>query len=153
MRLKTILITTAILLSCLVGQAQTNNVFDKFSARKDIQAVHVSQSLLGMISKMDMAGADIAHLADKLTQIDVYSSESADAVKFMKAESTIFATNKAYESFLTVKDKNQTAVFYGQKSGDKFKDLVMLLEQNDKYTVVRMVGEFTAKDLQQIVKK
>lgn len=153
MRLKTILITTALLLFGLVGQAQTNNVFEKLSARKDIQAVHVSQSLLGMISKMDMAGADIAHLADKLTQIDVYTSQSADAAKFMKAEANFFSTSRAYESFLTVKEPNQTAVFYGQKTGDKFKDLVMLLEQSDKYTIVRMVGEFTAKDLQQIVKK
>lgn len=153
MRLKTIFITTALIFFSLVGQAQTANVFDKLSARKDIQAVHVSQSLLGMISKMDMGGADIAHLADKLKQIDVYTSESADAAKFMKTEASFFATNKAYESFMTVKEKAQTVTFYGQKNGEKFKDLVMLLEEANKYTVVRMVGEFTAKDIQQIVKK
>ncbi len=153
MRLKTILTTVALVLFSLMAQAQSTNVFDKLDTRKDIQAVHVSKSLLGMISKMDMGGADIAHLADKLKQIDVYTSESAEAAKFMKAEANFFATNKAYESFMTIKEKTQTVVFYGQKEGDKFKDLVMLLEEANKYTIVRMVGEFTAKDIQQIVKK
>lgn len=153
MRVKTLLTTFALILFSLVGQAQNTNVFDKLSQRKDIKTVHVSKSLLGMISKMDMGGADIAHLADKLKQIDVYTSESGEAAKFMKAEANFFATNKAYESFMTVKEKNQTVIFYGQKEGEKFKDLVMLSEEADKYTIVRMVGEFTAKDIQQIVKK
>lgn len=152
MKYKNLVLILLFILCGGVLQAQ-NTVFDKLSSRKDIQAVHVSKSLLEMMPKVETGGVDISDLASKLKQIDVYTSESVDAVKFMKAQATAFEKDEAYETFMAIKEQDQKVFFYGKQTGGTFKDLIMIAEEKGKCTIVRMLGEFTAKDIQAIIKK
>lgn len=138
--------------SSVVVEAQ-NSVFEKLSAKQDIKTVRISQSLLEMLPKMETGGVDITSLADKVTQIEIYTSETAEAAKFMNSQTSFFEKDKSYDTFLIVKDKEQKAVFYGKKKNGKFEDLVMIADEGDKCTIVRMIGEFTTKDIQEIVAK
>ncbi len=52
-------------------KAQTN-MFDRLSNKKEISTVYISKSLLGMMPNMDMGGADIKGLANKLEQLEIY---------------------------------------------------------------------------------
>lgn len=152
MKYKNLALLLLFALCCGFVQAQ-NTVFEKFSGRKDIQVVHVTKSLLEMIPKMETGGVDISDLAGKLKQIDVYTSESGDAVQFMSTQAALFEQDKSYETLMTIKEKDQKIVFYGNQSDGIFKDLVMFAEEKGKCTIVRMIGEFTAKDIQKISKK
>lgn len=155
MKIKTIiLLTLSLVFSSLVAQAQ-NNIFDKLEKAKDVQSAHFSESLISMLPEMKAGNADLSVLADKLKQIDIYSSKTADAAKTMRAEADNFAKDKTYETFMTVKDKSQNATFYGKKDGEKFKELVMVSNetQSEKCVIIRLIGDFTAKDIQDVVKK
>ena len=64
-----------------------------------------------------------------------------------------FDKDKAYENFMSLKEKDQKVVFYGKQDNGTFKDLVMIVSELNKCTIIRMRGSFTAKDIQNIMKK
>lgn len=154
MKIRILILTLAIALCNLTGYAQ-RHIYDNLSGKKDIQEVHVSKSLLDMLSQMNTGGADISRIADKLKQVDVYTSKSTDAAKYMNNQVALIEKDASYETFMTIKEETQTVVFYGRKSGDVFMDLIMVT--NDKSaancTIVSMSGEFTAKDIKSILNK
>ena len=138
--------------SAAFTQAQSN-VFDKLSERKDIQAVHVNKALLEMLPKVETGGVNIAGLVNKLDQLDIYTSEANEAIKYMNSLFDFFDKDKAYENFMSLKEKDQKVVFYGKQDNGTFKDLVMIVSELNKCTIIRMRGSFTAKDIQNIMKK
>lgn len=152
MKLRVIILTIILALAALSGKAQ-GNVFEKIEKIKDVQALHVSKSLLNMISEMDTKTADFSLLADKLKQFDVYSSMTQEAAASMKSHAEVFGKDKSYETFMSVKDNNQNVVFYGKKNGDKFQELIMVVDAADGTQIMRFLGDFTAKDIQEVIKK
>lgn len=152
MKLKTIILTFVFVLSVIAGYAAQGDVFDNLEKTKDVQAVHVSKSLLSMISKMDTGSADFSLLADKLKQIDVYSSGTKEAAASMKQQADFFAKDQSYETFMSVKDEGESVVFYGKKDGEKFQELIMVVLGAGESTVMRFLGDFTAKDIQEVIK-
>lgn len=154
MKIRTTILAFFLSLFCLAGQAQ-NNIFDKIEKRNDVQTVHVSQSLLRMIAEMDTGSADVSlsQLSDKLKRIDIYSSESGDACKYIKSEISNLTNDSSYENLMTVKEKNQTVSFFGKKDGENFKDLIMAVYGDNSCNISRFIGEFTAQDIQKVIKK
>lgn len=150
MKIKVLIIGMLFLLSATVVQAQ-DIMFDKFSNDRNISTVYVSKALLKMMPEMDMGGANVKGLANKLEQIEIYSSENKDAVKMMKLETESMKTNKAYEVLMSVKDGDENVVFYAQKDRDNFKDLIMLVTEPNEFTIIRIVGNFTAEDIQKVI--
>ena len=127
MKLKALLITVAIVIGAITVQAQ-DQMFDKFSKNNDISTVFISKALLSMAGNMDMGGANIKGLANKLERMEIYTSESKKATDAMKAEAGKLAGDKSYEVLMTVKDKGDHVTFYAKKDkGDKFKDLIMVI--------------------------
>lgn len=44
--------------------------------------------------------------------------------------------------------------FYAQKDGNnKFKDLVMVINENTECTIIRIVGSFTMEDIKKVMDK
>lgn len=150
MKIRGLIIGILFLLSTTYLQAQ-NKMFDKFSNEKNISIVYVSKALLNMMPNMDMGGANVKGLAGKLDQIEIYTSENKDAMKMMKSETESMRTNKAYEVLMSVKEGDENTVFYAQKDKDKFKDLVMLVSEPNEFTIIRIMGSFTAEDIQKVV--
>lgn len=129
-----------------------NKVFKELSERKDVQTVYINKSLLGMIPKTETGGVNISELTNKLDQLDIYTSEDGDAVKHMNSLFEVFDKDKTYENFMSVKEKDEKVVFYGKQEGGIFKDLVMIVSEPNECTIIRMQGNFTAKDIQNIIK-
>lgn len=151
MKIKGLLIAIAVMFSAVAVQAQ-DQMFEKFSNNNDISTVFISKALLSMAGNMDMGGANIKGLAGKLERLEVYTSESKDAISVMKTEAKKLANDKSFEVLMTVKDKGENTTFYAKKDkDDKFKDLVMFVNEPGECTVIRIVGTFTMEDIQSVV--
>ena len=152
MKTKILLIIIAFIASSMVVQAQ-GNFFEKLSDHDDVTTVYVSKSLLRMVPDMDvMADMDIKSIAGKLEQLEVYNTESKAAMDIIKKEMSKIASNKSYEALMTIKDKGDKINFYALKDKDKFKDLIMYVNNPTGCTIIRIVGSFTAEDIQAITK-
>lgn len=153
MKIKGLLIAMAIMFGSIAVQAQ-DQMFDKFSGNNDISTVFISKALLSMAGNMDMGGANIKALAGKLERMEIYTSESKSAMSLMKTEAGKLAGDKTFEVLMKVKDKGENVTFYGKKEkGDKFKDLIMFVDNSDDCTIIRIVGLFTMEDIQNVIPK
>lgn len=146
-----ILLTITLFLFSFAVWAQ-NDVFEKLSNNKDISVVYISKSLLGMMSKSDMKvdGADIKSLAGKLEKMEIYNAESKSGSNLIKAEVDKLK-DKKYETLMRIKDENENITFYAYKEKDKFKDLIMYINTPDECTLIRIAGNFTTEDIQDVV--
>jgi hypothetical protein len=52
---------------------------------------------------------------------------------------------------MQVKDKGQNVVFFAEQQNNIFKDLVMFVDGEKDFTVIRLIGTFTPEDIQKIV--
>jgi hypothetical protein len=135
-----------------------DKVFDKLAERDDITQVTVTKSLLnmmpGMLSSVDMNGIDVKKLASKLEQIDIFSANSKDAKQLIrKIVAEQFKNNTDYEVLMKIKDPESNVTFYGQKEGNFIKSLVMVADEEEECTLIRLLGKFTTEDIRQITDK
>lgn len=144
-----------VLLACtfLQAQAQKVTLFDKLSNDKNVTTVFISKALLSMLPHIDKGGTDIKSIANKLSQIEVYTTESQSSIRVIKSEMDALSRNRRYERIMQVKDKGQNVVFLAEQQDNVFKDLVMFVDGDKEYTVVRLMGTFTPDDIQKVVNK
>jgi hypothetical protein len=141
------------LFACAIMQAQAQKValFDKLSNDKNVTTVFISKALLSMMPHIDKGGTDIKSIANKLSQIEIYTTESQNSIRFIKSEMEALGKNKRYERIMQVKDKGQNVVFLAEQQNNVFKDLVMFVDGDNEYTVIRLMGTFTPEDIQKVV--
>ena len=155
--MKTRSILAAILLLLVTGASYAQGDWaDKFSDRKDVTRVTIGQTMLSMVPSMigqaNMGGVNLKDIASKLENIDIFTSEAAEAVQWMRTEMTaFFKDNKAYEVLMKVKDGDDDVIFYVQKEGKTILSLVMLVDEVKEYVIIRLSGKFTAEDIQNVI--
>jgi cytochrome b involved in lipid metabolism len=153
--MKTKSVLTAMLLMTAGTVFAQNDWLDKFAANKDITQVTLTKSLLNMVpgiaASVDMNGVNVRDIITKLEQLDIFTSDSKPAKQLMRKEITAFFKNdKSYEVLMKIKDKEDNVSFYAQKDGNFFKSLIMFVDGDDDCVIIRMLGKFTAQDLQKI---
>lgn len=132
------------------SQAQSNALFNKLSNDKEVSTVFISKALLSMIPNIDNGGTDIKSISNKLSQIEIYTTENNKAIGYIKKEMAALSKNKRYERLMQVKEKDQNVVFLAEQDGNNFKDLIMFVDNENEYTVIRLMGTFTPEDIQKV---
>lgn len=154
--MKTKFIYIALFIVTFIGQAQAQSkLFEKLEDNDNVTAVYISKSLLSMANNLDLGadGPDFKKLANKLDQIEIYScDDDAKTIAMMKTEIKNLANTNNLESFMTVKDKGQNVKFYGIKDKGIFKDLIMTIDEAKSATIIRIKGNFTSNDIQNVMK-
>ncbi|GHU71915.1 hypothetical protein FACS189413_14260 [Bacteroidia bacterium] len=149
---------TAILLLNIIG-VPAQDLFDKLADNEHITSVYISKALLNMFpamaDKVDVDGVDIHKIVNKLEQIDIYTSENKEAMQLIRTEAKKLQTsNKSFEVLMKIKDDGEDVIFYAEKADkNKFKSLVMFVDSADECVLIRLLGNFTAEDIQEITKK
>lgn len=153
MKLKGLLTAFVFMFSLIAIQAQ-DKMFERFSNNKDITTVYISKALLSMVPNMETGGVNVKGLANKLEQLEIYTSENKNSIKQMVLEAESLKKNKAFESLMSVKESDQVINFYAQKDGNnKFKDLIMVINESAECTIIRIVGSFTMEDIKKVMDK
>lgn len=137
--------------SIMQVRAQKMALFDKLSNDRNVTTVYISKSLLSMMPRLDKLGTDLKSITNKLNQIEIYSTQSQNAIKIIRTEMNALTSNRHYERIMQVKDKGQNVVFFAEQQNNIFKDLVMFVDGEKDFTVIRLIGTFTPEDIQKIV--
>lgn len=133
-------------------QAQGSDMFEKLSNMDDVTTVYVSKSLLRMMPDIDTGGANIKGLANKLDQVEIYTTNgNKEANKLARKEVEALTKSKTYETLMKVKDGGDNITFYAHKEKEHFKDLIMFINEPDECTIIRIMGTFTAEDIQKVM--
>ena len=155
MKTKNWLIAAIVLLN--IGGASAQNLFEKLGNNEHITTVYISKALLNMFpamaDKVDVDGVDIKNIVSKLEQIDIYTSENKEASQLIRTEAQkLQSQNKTYEVLMKIKDGSEHVIFYAEKEKNRFKSLIMFVDEGDECTLIRLLGSFTAEDIQHVIR-
>lgn len=129
------------------------DVFENISNIKGVEVVYISKALLGMMPSMDMPGVNIGKVAGKLESLQVYSAEDRNPATILKQMVNRLVRSDTYETLMLVKDSDSKTAFYLKNAGkDKKSELLMVTEDGDEVSVIRMLGYFTLQDIQNLTK-
>jgi hypothetical protein len=156
MKTKNGLVAVILLLNIISISAQ--NLFSKLSDNEDVTLIHISKAMLNafpsLSDKIQIEGVNMRIIIQKLEQIDIYTSEIKEASQLIRVEAKkLQSQSKSYESLMRIKNKEDDLFFYAEKDEDKYKSLVLFVDGAEKCTLIRLLGSFTAEDIQDITKK
>lgn len=144
----------AIILLCLaftsVCYAQNSNkLFDKYAETDGVTSVYISKAMFRMMPAMENIGLNLMNMKGKMESLYVLSTVKKELIPQMRKEFSQLI-QKDHEELMRVRDGKAKTTFYGNMKGDIVKDLLMLSEADEQFTIIQLLGNFTLQDIQEI---
>ena len=150
MKIKIILISLC--LFCASTGFSQNKLFDKYADMDGVTSVYISKAMFQMMPKIENVGVNLMNMKGKIESLQLVTTEKPDLIAKMKKEFSQLVTNQ-HQELMRVKDGDSRVSFYSNMKDDKIKDLLMLIESEENFTAIMLVGNFTLKDIQEIAEQ
>jgi hypothetical protein len=147
MQTKYILIIFCIFFSS-AGFAQ-NKLFEKYADMDEVTSIYISKAMFQMMPKIENVGVNLMNLKGKIESLQLVTTEKKDKIAQMKKEFSQLVTSQ-HQELMRVKDGTSRVNFYSNMKGEQIKELIMLVESEDNFMAIMLVGNFTLKDIQEI---
>jgi transcription antitermination factor NusA-like protein len=146
------LLCTVMALLCLTASAQVKE-FEKYADTKNVTYVYISKYMIGMVGKMaNMPGVDVSSLSNKLSAIQIITSDDWNAGKKLKKEVQGILSSGKYEKLMQVNEDNSKVNIY-HSEGKQQSAVVMVTDEDGTVTVVVFSGKFNMDDVMKMIKK
>ncbi|MCR5241555.1 MAG: DUF4252 domain-containing protein [Prevotella sp.] len=139
---------------CLNANAQVK-AFEKYADMKNVTYVFISKYMFGMAGRNvtpSVPGIDTQTLLNKLTGIQIISSENKVARTKLRDDVKAMMTKGKYEVLMQMnEDDSKVNIFHSinrQRSA-----VVMLIEDSDEVTVMVFSGKFTLEDVMKLTEE
>ena len=147
MRMKIYLL--GLLLCCATLSFAQDKWFSKYADMDDVTTVYISKKMFQMMPTMEYIGLQLANMQGKIDGLQILSTERKDLQAQMRKEFNGMI-GKEYEELMRVKDKKTKANFYIRQRGELIKELIMLADTEENFSVIQLKGNFTLQDIQEI---
>ena len=147
MRMK--LVLWGLLLCCASLSFAQDKWFSKYADMDDVTTVYISKKMFQMMPAIGDIGLELTNMQGKIDGLQILSTERKDLQAQMRKEFSGMI-GKEYEELMRVKDKGTKANFYIRQQGDHIKELIMLADSEDNFSVIQLKGSFTLQDIQEI---
>ena len=146
------LLCTVMALLCLTASAQVKE-FEKYADTKNVTYVYISKYMIGMVGKMaNMPGVDVSSLSNKLSAIQIITSDDWDAGKKLKKEVQGILSSGKYEKLMQINDDDSKVNIY-HTEGKQQSAVVMISDGDGSVTVMVFSGKFNMDDVMRMTKK
>ena len=139
-------------LLCLTASAQVKE-FEKYADTKNVTYVYISKYMIGMVGKMaTMPGVDISSLSNKLSAIQIITSDDKAAGTKLKKEVQNILSNGKYEKLMQINEDDSKVNIY-HSEGKEQSAVVMISDGDGSVTVMVFSGKFSLDDVTKMTKK
>ena len=145
------LLCTVMALICITASAQVK-AFEKYADTKNVTYIYISKYMIGMVGKMTtMPGVDISSLSNKLSAIQIITSEDKAAGMKLKKEVHGILSNGKYEKLMQInEDESKVNIYHSE--GKQQSAVVMISDGNGSVTVMVFSGKFSLDDVMKMTK-
>jgi hypothetical protein len=150
MKIKPILM--ALCLFCTTVAFAQDKLFDKYAEMDNVTSVYISKAMFQMMPTIENVGLNLMNMKGKIESLQLISTERTDQIPQMRKEFTQLI-NKQHQELIRVRDGKTHATFYADLEGEQVKNLLMLADTDSSFTAIRLSGNFTLKDVQEITKE
>lgn len=134
----------------LLGQAQ-QELFKKYSDRKNVSSVYISKAMLEMNPSLFTKDIYIGKAASQLNSVQIVSTMDNNIKTDMLKDIRELVKSSRYELLMKQKGTMSSSEFYVNRKGDKVKELIMVTNGPASLKFVYLEGEMTTKDVQNIL--
>jgi len=145
MKTKYIFIAIGLLISSLCFGQQ--KLFDHFADMKGVSSVYISPAMFDMIGSLDIDDIDLKKLS-KIESINIVSTEQANIAAEMRKAFKNLVTS-SHEELMRIRSDGKNITFNIKKKGNMIEEMVMLVDEQEKYVVIQILGLFTLKEIQE----
>ncbi len=145
-------ILTVILLACISYCFANNDLFEKYGNMDQVMSFTLPKSMVQMVPDMDTNGVDIKKLKEKIESIQILTTQ-AQSLHSQITDDFKNISNNGYVRLMQAQDKNANATIWAKEKGDIISEVVVFSDAGNTIAIVRLIGEFTADDLQQVMKQ
>ena len=155
MKTKYLLLTICLLVSGLMS-AQNNtfkSLFDKYENEDDVTVISISKAMFNLIPNniKTTGNVDLSKIASKIESLLILASDKSLTKQKMYTEfKSLVEKNKNYEELMRIKDGNSNITFNIQKKGDKINEMIMVINGDDEFVAIQILGNFTVDDIKKI---
>ena len=133
-----------------LGQAQ-QELFKKYSDRKNVSSVYISKAMLEMNPSLFTKDISIGKAASQLHSVQIVSPMDNNIKTDMLTDIRELVKSSRYELLMKQKGTVSSSEFYVSRKGDKGKELIMVPTGAASLKFVYLEGEMTTKDVQNIL--
>jgi hypothetical protein len=143
-----IIICVAMLATGLQANAQVKE-FEKYADTKNVTYVFISKYMLrlaGKASAPTVPGVNTQSIMNKLTGIQIITSEEKTAAARLKTDTQNFVKAGKYELLMQVDDDDEKVRIY-HREGKQQSAVIMLSDDAGEVSVIVFSGTFTLEDV------
>lgn len=138
------------LLLPLLCQAQS--LFAKYNDMNNVSSVYISKAMIEMNPELYAKDVNIGKIAKQLELVQILSTMDNEVKRELRRDIESVVQAQKYELLMKQKGIVSRMAFYVKRKGEKVQDLIMVVDGAATLKYVRLVGDMTLKDIQNIMK-
>jgi hypothetical protein len=154
MKTKNLLLIICLLCSSIVcAQNSTiNKIFDKYEDEDNIVIISISKAMFKLIpGNINAGNIDISNIIPKIESMRLMTSSKKEIKEKLNLEiKKLIDSDKNYETLMRIKDGKSNTIFSVRNKDNFISELIMLIDNEESFTVIYITGNFVLEDIQKI---
>jgi len=154
MKTKFLLLMISLFCSCLLYAQNSafNRLFEKYENEDEVTVVNISKSMFNLIpGNIKTGNVDIKNIVPKIESMRLLTSDKSSLKDKMNADfKDLVDKDKDYEELMRVKSGKSNISFNLKKKGDLIRELIMLVNDEEDFVVIQILGNFLLDDIKKI---
>lgn len=150
MKTNRLFLASILLLLPLLCQAQS--LFAKYSDMNNVSSVYISKAMIEMNPELYTKDVNIGKIAKQLELVQILSTMDNGVKRELRRDIESVVQAQKYELLMKQKGIVSRMAFYVKRKGEKVQDLIMVVDGAATLKYIRLVGDMTLKDIQNIMK-
>ena len=150
MKTNRLFLAGVLLLLPLLCQAQ--GLFAIYSDMNNVSSVYISKAMIEMNPELYTKDVNVGKLAKQLELVQILSTMDNGIKREMRRDIESVVRAQKYELLMKQNGIVSRMAFYVMRKGETVQDLIMVVDGAATLKYVRLVGDMTIKDIQNIMK-
>lgn len=148
--MKKVFITWIFVLLACAGSYAQESFFEKFADRKGVTSVYISKRMFGMMKNIDSGNINLANVAGKINSMQILTCENKSVADELRKETAHIKPENGYEELIRVREEGERVTIY-VKEGSKENEYVLLVDEQDEFTIILLNGQLTLEEIQGVI--
>ena len=148
--MKKVFITWIFVLLACAGLHAQESFFEKFADRKGVTSVYISKRMFGMMKNIDSGNINLANVAGKINSMQILTCENKSGADELRKETAHIKPENGYEELIRVREEGERVTIY-VKEGSKENEYVLLIDEQDEFTIILLNGQLTLEEIQGVI--
>ena len=148
--MKKVFITWIFVLLACAGLHAQESFFEKFADRKGVTSVYISKRMFGMMKNIDSGNINLANVSGKINSMQILTCENKSVADELRKETAHIKPENGYEELIRVREEGERVTIY-VKEGSKENEYVLLIDEQDEFTIILLNGQLTLEEIQGVI--